>query len=54
MLKKDPLLYGETAGQIINLIPQNDYDYLYALIFNNKRDEFCNYIKDYERKLSAS
>jgi hypothetical protein len=41
---------GETAGQIVEALPDNDYSYLYALILNNKRDELRNHIKGYEPK----
>lgn len=50
MMGKDPLSYGETAGKIIKVLPDNEveYRYIYALIINKKRDELRNYLKDYE------
>lgn len=44
---------GNEAGEIVRELPDSDYNYLYALILNNKRDELKNYLRDYPRNAGS-
>jgi hypothetical protein len=48
-LGENSLIFGETAGEIIKRLPESDYKWLYAMIFNNRRTELKNYLQRYER-----
>lgn len=47
IMGKSVLAYGETAGQIVQALPDSDYKYVYALIYNNKRNELINYLSKF-------